>query len=94
MSNVVESMPEEFRTVFVDVLGEHDAALLSTLRTQDNPPQNNEKRWTTFSPMRSSASSALDMSQQSAANASNAPSRNSGIDGPTTPVSITPAHLH
>lgn len=37
MSNVVESIPEEFRTVFVDVLGEHDAALLAALRTQHEP---------------------------------------------------------
>ena len=37
MSNVVESIPEEFRAVFVDVLGKRNAALLSALRTQDKP---------------------------------------------------------
>lgn len=37
MSNVVESIPEEFRKIFVEVLGEHNAVLLSTLRTQDEP---------------------------------------------------------
>ncbi len=37
MSNVVESIPEKFRAVFTEVLGEHDTALLSALRTQDKP---------------------------------------------------------
>lgn len=37
MSNVIASIPEEFRAVFVEVLGERNAALLSALRAQDEP---------------------------------------------------------
>lgn len=37
MSNVIESIPGEFQEIFTEVLGEHDAALLSALRTQDRP---------------------------------------------------------
>ena len=37
MTNVVEALPAEVQTVFVDVLGERDTALLSSLRTQTEP---------------------------------------------------------
>lgn len=37
MTNVVEALPAEVQTVFVDVLAERDAALLSSLRTQTEP---------------------------------------------------------
>lgn len=37
MSNVVDALPPEVQTVFVEVLGERDAALLSSLRTQTEP---------------------------------------------------------
>lgn len=37
MTNVVEALPPEVQSVFVNVLGARDAALLSSLRTQAEP---------------------------------------------------------
>lgn len=37
MSNVVESIPEQFRSLFVEVLAERDASLLAGLQNQAEP---------------------------------------------------------
>ncbi len=37
VTNVVEALPAEVQTMFVEVIGERDAALLSSLRTQTEP---------------------------------------------------------
>ncbi|MGP4018800.1 hypothetical protein [Saccharopolyspora sp. 5N708] len=41
MTSVVDALPSEVRDVFVEVIGEHDAALLSSLRTQTEPTREN-----------------------------------------------------
>jgi hypothetical protein len=37
MTNVIERMPEQFREVFVEVLGQRDSSLLAALTKQDKP---------------------------------------------------------
>jgi hypothetical protein len=37
VNNVIEHVPEDFRDMFIEVLGERDSALLSALYSQERP---------------------------------------------------------
>jgi hypothetical protein len=39
VSNVIESLPEQYRAVVVEILGQRDPALLSSLAAQQQPTQ-------------------------------------------------------
>jgi hypothetical protein len=44
MTNVVDSVPEQFRALFVEVIGEKDEELLTRLRTGTEPSREDRRR--------------------------------------------------